>query len=87
MTFLLQWTSVAEDCKYDPLEVAATVSASQPVLTLKEYDITARMAALAENQLVIVTMAVPNHFFHFKYTRLEPIALILLSDTLILVLP
>ena len=86
MTFLLQWTSVAEDCKYDPLEAAATVSTSQPVLALKEYDITARKAALAKNQLVIVLMAVPKHFFHFKYTRLERIALILLSDTLILVL-
>ena len=53
------------DCKYDPTQAVATVSTTQPYDYLKSNDVPARMAALAEKKLVVVSLAVPKEFFNF----------------------
>lgn len=52
-------------CTYDPSKAVATVSASNPQAALPLYDVPARMAALANRQLLSVTLNCPDNFFNF----------------------
>jgi hypothetical protein len=57
-----QWTE--NDCKYNPSQAVATVSTSNPFVSFPPYDVAARMAALANRQLLSVTIDTSSHLFN-----------------------
>ena len=54
-------------CKFNPVNVAATVSISKPVTYIKNNDVKAMMAAVANKQVLAVTASsLPEEFQNYK---------------------
>ena len=54
-------------CKFNPVSVAATVSISKPVTYIKNNDVKAMMAAVANKQVLAVTASsLPEEFQNYK---------------------